>query len=292
MAGAEPDIAALREAREAVDPTSRCWSTQAPRSSNIEAFLETSPTACIVGSDFKVDGYTWNPVDRGARHGRGRSAGPARRVSLLLGIDIGTTGDQGDAPRPRARAGRRGGAARALHSAHPGWAEEDVDQWWSNVCALCHELLDGREIAGVGVSGMVPCVILLDEHGRPLRRSIQQNDARAGAEIEELRSRLAGARTSWSAPARRSRSSPSGPALMWLAAPRTGGVVADADRRRLVRHHRPHAHRRALGGGELGARERASRTSNGRMGRRHLQRLRRRRTAPAGAPTRRGRRAR
>ncbi len=42
-------------------------------------------------------------------------------------------------------------------------------------------------IAGVGVSGMVPAMVLLDEAGAPLRRSIQQNDARTGAQIDELR---------------------------------------------------------------------------------------------------------
>jgi xylulokinase len=41
---------------------------------------------------------------------------------------------------------------------------------------------------------MVPCVVLQDEHGQPLRRSIQQNDARATAEIAELTEELAGAR--------------------------------------------------------------------------------------------------
>ncbi len=45
----------------------------------------------------------------------------------------------------------------------------------------------------VGISGMVPCVVLLDARGRPVRRSIQQNDARATAEITELQEELADA---------------------------------------------------------------------------------------------------
>lgn len=62
MAGAEPDIAALREAREAVDPDIPVLVNTGSKSTNIGAFLAVAD-GCIVGSDLKVDGYTWNPVD-------------------------------------------------------------------------------------------------------------------------------------------------------------------------------------------------------------------------------------
>lgn len=114
-------------------------------------------------------------------------------MTLLLGIDIGTTAtkavmldtDRGiiaEAERPT-----------TLHSDRPGWAEEDVDEWWGNLAALTHELVGDRKPAAVGVSGMVPCVVLLDAADQPLRRSIQQNDARATVEIAELRRELADA---------------------------------------------------------------------------------------------------
>jgi membrane complex biogenesis BtpA family protein len=64
MAGAEPDIAALREAREAVDRGTPVLVNTGAKSTNIAAFLEVVD-GCIVGSDLKVAGYTWNPVDPG-----------------------------------------------------------------------------------------------------------------------------------------------------------------------------------------------------------------------------------
>jgi xylulokinase len=76
-----------------------------------------------------------------------------------------------------------------LRSLHPGWAEEEPVEWWDNVCALCREL-PVADVAGIGVSGMVPAVILLDPAGRVLRPSIQQNDARAEAEVAEVRDLL------------------------------------------------------------------------------------------------------
>jgi xylulokinase len=42
------------------------------------------------------------------------------------------------------------------------------------------------DIAALGVTGMLPAVVLLDSAGRLLRSSIQQSDARCGAEVAEL----------------------------------------------------------------------------------------------------------
>jgi hypothetical protein len=62
MAGSEPDLAALREAREAVDPSIPVLLNTGAKSTNVADFLSVAD-GCIVGSDLKVDGYTWGPVD-------------------------------------------------------------------------------------------------------------------------------------------------------------------------------------------------------------------------------------
>jgi hypothetical protein len=61
MAGVEPDVDVLREAKEAVTQVPVLVNTGA-KSSNIGAFL-TVADGVIVGSDLKVDGDTWSPVD-------------------------------------------------------------------------------------------------------------------------------------------------------------------------------------------------------------------------------------
>jgi xylulokinase len=110
-------------------------------------------------------------------------------VTLLLGIDVGTSATKAVLLDPERGVVRQAERPVELRSPHPGWAEEDPEQWWSNVCELCREL-PMADVAAVGVSGMVPAVVLLDERGRPLRPSIQQNDARAAIEVEELRAAL------------------------------------------------------------------------------------------------------
>jgi xylulokinase len=47
--------------------------------------------------------------------------------------------------------------------------------------------LAATEIAGVGVTGMVPALVLRDDAGGVLRAAILQNDARAASEIEAMR---------------------------------------------------------------------------------------------------------
>ena len=114
-------------------------------------------------------------------------------MTLLLGIDIGTTATKAVLLDPRRGLVSEAERPVTLHSDHPGWAEEDVEEWWANLASLVRELVRDEQPAAIGVSGMVPCVVLLDEGGRPLRRSIQQNDARATAEIAELSRELADA---------------------------------------------------------------------------------------------------
>ena len=116
-------------------------------------------------------------------------------MALLLGLDIGTTStigividDQGATLAIESR-------PVSFHSDHANWAEEEPEQWWANVGEICRALLARTgiapgDIAGIGVTGMLPAVILLDAEGRPLRRSIQQNDARAMAELEQYRAAM------------------------------------------------------------------------------------------------------
>ena len=62
MAGAEPDLSLLQEARNAVDGEVPVLLNTGARPDNIQQFLQVAD-GVIVGSSLKVDGKTWNPVD-------------------------------------------------------------------------------------------------------------------------------------------------------------------------------------------------------------------------------------
>ncbi|MBB3310386.1 xylulokinase [Rhizobium sp. BK196] len=113
-------------------------------------------------------------------------------MSITLGLDIGTTSTIGILIELPNRVLGLASRPSTLHSPQHGWAEEDPAEWWANVCEITRELIatsgiEARQIAAVGVTGMLPAVVLLDDAGRVLRPSIQQSDGRCGEEVEELR---------------------------------------------------------------------------------------------------------
>lgn len=112
-------------------------------------------------------------------------------MPAVIGIDIGTTSTIGiliDLPDRIVAVVSR---PVDLVSLHAGWAEEDPDQWWRNTCAITRELLAkepalATSLVGIGVAGMVPAMVMLDAEGEVIRRSIQQSDGRATAEVDGL----------------------------------------------------------------------------------------------------------
>jgi xylulokinase len=112
-----------------------------------------------------------------------------------IGIDIGTTGVKAVLIDRTGHMLADATVPHDLHSPYAGWAEEDPADWERGALAAlkavaAHPVCRPSEVAAIGVSGMVPAMVLLDADGQPLRPSIQQNDARAVAEVDELTRRL------------------------------------------------------------------------------------------------------
>jgi hypothetical protein len=63
MAGSEPDVSTVAEVRAAVPEDVPVLLNTGAKAATIAKYLEHAD-GCIVGSDLKVDGYTWNRVDR------------------------------------------------------------------------------------------------------------------------------------------------------------------------------------------------------------------------------------
>jgi xylulokinase len=113
----------------------------------------------------------------------------------LLGIDIGTTATKVILIDLDGHIVADVSKQSTLHSPQSNWAEEDALEWWVNVCKAvpdCVKLVDiqASQILSIGVSGMVPTTIIIDSKGQPLRRSIQQNDARSYNEIEYFKTQV------------------------------------------------------------------------------------------------------
>ena len=113
----------------------------------------------------------------------------------LLGLDIGTLGVKGVAVTTDGRVLARAHLAHSVSHPQRGWAEQDADdQWWGDGLKVIRDLLaadvDPAAIAAIGVSGLVPCLCLVDAAGLPLRPAILYSDNRALAQLAEINTAL------------------------------------------------------------------------------------------------------
>lgn len=112
---------------------------------------------------------------------------------MILGVDIGTTSVKAVLLSSDGQVVAEAAHPHALFSPLPGFAEENPDDWWQGFLNVTASILDGhsrKDLRAIGISGMVPALVLHDDNGRPLRYSIQQNDARAVREIQEFQERF------------------------------------------------------------------------------------------------------
>jgi xylulokinase len=77
----------------------------------------------------------------------------------------------------------------------PMWTEQHPDLWWKATTASIRQVLsesgvDPADIKGVGLTGQMHGLVMLDTDGEVLRPAILWNDQRTGAECDEIRNRL------------------------------------------------------------------------------------------------------
>ncbi|HFQ15845.1 MAG TPA: xylulokinase, partial [Rhodobacteraceae bacterium] len=140
-------------------------------------------------------------------------------MSVWAGIDLGTSGIKlalfDDNEHLLAAASR----PIAVSRPRPGWSEQPPDLWWRAVCSGLDELAATApeamaRLRGIGLSGQMLGLVLLDEAQRPVRPAILWNDQRALAECRELLEKVPDI-------GRRSHGAPDpgiiGPKMLWLA---------------------------------------------------------------------------
>lgn len=116
-------------------------------------------------------------------------------MEYVLGIDVGTTSIKVILLSDQGRIEDEASRPHDLLSPHLGWAEERADVWWNNVTECVREIAGrdperAKRIRCIGCSGMVPAIVMLDEQGKPIRNTIQQNDARASEQLRLLEREL------------------------------------------------------------------------------------------------------
>ena len=118
-------------------------------------------------------------------------------MRVLIGVDIGTQGSKGALITETGQILAAHSIEQDVMVRHPGRAEHDADRiWWGGFVEVVRELLhrsriDPADVAAVGISGLTPVMLPVDERGRPLRPAILYTDTRAHAEMAEMNVRVA-----------------------------------------------------------------------------------------------------
>ena len=112
-------------------------------------------------------------------------------MAYLLGIDLGTSGTKtvlfNEAGRPQAQAT----IDYPLYQPHNGWAEQNPQDWWNAAVEGIQSVIKQsgaapQDIAGIGISGQMHGLVMLDADGNVLRNSIIWCDQRTSAECDEI----------------------------------------------------------------------------------------------------------
>ncbi len=109
-------------------------------------------------------------------------------MKYLIGIDIGTSGTKSVLFDTFGNVVKSATEEYPLYQPQNGWAEQNPDDWWRAVCSTLKKItanLEG-EVLGVGLSGQMHGLVMLDERGQVLRNSIIWCDGRTEKECKEI----------------------------------------------------------------------------------------------------------
>jgi xylulokinase len=108
-------------------------------------------------------------------------------VTVLFGIDVGTSATKGLAITPDGEVLATEEAAYPLSTPKPGWSEQNPEDWWR----ATREVLENLERTagpptGIGLSGQMHGLVALDSNDDVIRPAILWNDQRTQAECDEI----------------------------------------------------------------------------------------------------------
>ncbi|MHC4200580.1 MAG: xylulokinase [Planctomycetota bacterium] len=118
-------------------------------------------------------------------------------MAVVLGIDVGTSGTRTLVVDEQ---GKVLGAASSPHTDHtpkPLWSEQEPEEWWTATVSSVKEALAStgvkpEDVKGIGLSGQMHGLVLLDEANNVLRRAILWNDQRTAEECDDITSAAGG----------------------------------------------------------------------------------------------------
>ncbi len=116
-------------------------------------------------------------------------------MKYVLGIDLGTSGTKTVLFDQEGHGICSCTVEYPMYQPHNGWAEQDPQDWWHAAVETIQTVLkksgvNPQDVVSLGISGQMHGLVMLDEKGQVLRRSIIWCDQRTQAECDEIHERV------------------------------------------------------------------------------------------------------
>ncbi|MBR1423588.1 MAG: xylulokinase [Ruminococcus sp.] len=116
-------------------------------------------------------------------------------MAYILGVDCGTSGTKTVLFKEDGTVVSSVTVEYPMYQPKNGYAEQDPKDWSDAMLTTIKAVLDesgvkGDEVAGIGISGQMHGLVMLDKDNNVLRRSIIWCDQRTAAEVDEMNERL------------------------------------------------------------------------------------------------------
>jgi xylulokinase len=115
--------------------------------------------------------------------------------SCFLGLDVGTSSTKVLLIDASGKVLAADAPEYAFRTPRPLWAEADPEDWWKATIAGIKSVLakagkKGSDVAGIGLSGQMHGLVMLDKNGKVLRPCIMWNDQRTAAQCKEITEKI------------------------------------------------------------------------------------------------------
>lgn len=112
-------------------------------------------------------------------------------TAYLLGIDVGTTGSKALLIGADGAVKASATTGYPMFTPQPLWAEQNPADWWAATVTSVRRVLDEggvepAQVAGVGLTGQMHGLVLLDAQGQVLRPCIMWNDQRTAVQCAAI----------------------------------------------------------------------------------------------------------
>jgi xylulokinase len=110
-------------------------------------------------------------------------------VKYFIGIDLGTSSAKSILMDSEGKVAAQAQYKYGIHIPETGWAEQPPELWWNGVAGTIKTLLqtsnaNPASICGIGLSGQMHGLVMIDEQGQVVRPAIIWSDPEAGPGIK------------------------------------------------------------------------------------------------------------